>query len=93
MILFEADAPQFFFTGLEAIKVELIGEATANAKKRAEAIAAATGASVGAPRGARIGVFQLRPVNSTEVSDQGMLDTSSLEKEAMAVVTISFSIR
>lgn len=91
-IYFESDEPQFFFTGLEALKIELAGEAAANAKERATAIAARTGSVLGAPRGVRVGVFQVRPVNSTEVSDGGMLDTSSRDKEAMAVVTINFGI-
>lgn len=91
-LYFESDAPQYFFTGLEALKVELAGEAAANARDRAAAIAAKTGSSLGSPRGVRVGVFQVRPVNSTEVSDGGMLDTSSRDKEAMAVVTINFAI-
>lgn len=91
-LFFESSSPEFFYSGLEKLKVELAGEAAANAQQRAGTIADKTGTALGAPRGVRVGVFQLRPVNSTEVSDDGMLDTSSREKEAMAVVTINFSI-
>lgn len=91
-LYFESDEPQYFFTGLEALKIELAGEAAANARERATAIATKTGSTLGTARGVRVGVFQVRPVNSTEVSDGGMLDTSSRDKEAMAVVTINFAI-
>ena len=91
-LFFEADAPQFFYTDLESLKIELIGAAAENARKRAEMIASRTGSRVGPPRGVRIGVFQVRAAHSTDVSDQGMLDTSSRDKEAMAVVTVNFGI-
>ncbi|HOG24446.1 MAG TPA: SIMPL domain-containing protein, partial [Candidatus Omnitrophota bacterium] len=43
-------------------------------------------------RSARMGVFQITPVNSTSVSDWGENDTSSVEKKVTAVVNASFSI-
>jgi hypothetical protein len=43
-------------------------------------------------RSARMGVFQITPVNSTEVSDWGINDTDSLVKKVTAVVTVSFAI-
>lgn len=92
-LFIEPEPPQFHVTGLDRLKFEMLGAAVENAKARAEAVAAAGGVRVGAPRSVRIGVFQVRPVRSTEVSDAGMLDTSSREKEAMAVVTVGFEIR
>lgn len=41
---------------------------------------------------ADMGVFQITPVNSTEVSDWGSNDTSSLEKKVFAVVHADFAI-
>ncbi|MFA5160529.1 MAG: SIMPL domain-containing protein, partial [Candidatus Omnitrophota bacterium] len=41
---------------------------------------------------AKMGVFQITPVNSTEISDWGMNDTTSLDKKVTAVVNASFSI-
>ncbi|MDD4879214.1 MAG: SIMPL domain-containing protein, partial [Candidatus Omnitrophica bacterium] len=43
-------------------------------------------------RSADMGVFQITPVNSTEVSDWGSNDTSSLEKKVFAVVHADFAI-
>jgi len=40
-----------------------------------------------------MGVFQITPLYSTEVSDYGINDTSSLEKEITAVVTCTFEIK
>jgi len=43
-------------------------------------------------RSAKMGVFQITPVNSYEVSWYGRNDTSSLEKKVMSVVSASFAI-
>jgi hypothetical protein len=40
-----------------------------------------------------MGVMQITPVNSTEVSDYGINDTSSIEKAITAIVTASFEVQ
>ena len=89
---FESDAPSYFYTKLDELKVEMLAKASANAKVRAESMVKATGNKIGLMRSARMGVFQITPVNSTEVSDWGVNDTSALEKKVTAVVTASFAI-
>jgi len=84
--------PEFFYTKLSDLKIEMIGLASKDAKTRAEQIAASTGDEIGDVRSSRMGVIQINAKNSTEVSDYGINDTSSLEKVITAVVTISFSI-
>lgn len=91
-VVFMSFPPQYFYTGLESLKLELLAEATANAKERATALATAGGASVGALRSARQGVFQITPAVSTDVSDYGIYDTSSIDKAVKAVVTVDFAI-
>lgn len=91
-VVFMSFPPQYYYTGLESLKLELLAEATANAKERATALATAGGASVGALRSARQGVFQITPAISTEVSDYGVYDTSSIDKAVKAVVTVEFAI-
>jgi len=71
----------------------MLEKASENAKQRAEKMAKATGNSIGFMRSARMGVFQITPVTSTDISDWGINDTSSLDKKVMAVVTVSFAIR
>lgn len=85
-------APQYFYTKLDELKVEMLARATENAKQRAESMARSTGNRIGAIRSAKMGVFQITPPTSTEVSDYGENDTTSLEKKVMAVVSVTFSI-
>jgi len=91
-IQLNSGAPEYFYRGLDDLKVEMLARATENAKQRAENMAKATGNRIGAIRSARMGVFQITPSTSTEVSDMGINDTSSLEKKVTAVVTASFAI-
>lgn len=87
-----SEAPQYLYTELSKLRVEMVSEATKDAKARAEAIAQSAGNEVGAVRSAETGVFQITSRNSTEVSDYGMYDTSSIEKDITAVVSVTFGI-
>jgi len=89
-IEFYSDRPRYLFTGLDAVKIEMIRAATENAKLRAQQLAEITGRKVGAPASARVGVFQIRPLNSQEVSDMGMSDESSIDKEIISTANVSF---
>jgi len=85
--------PQYLYTQLSQLRVEMVAEATTDAKARAEAIANSTGNKVGAIRSAKTGVFQITSRNSTDVSDYGIYDTSSLEKDITAVVSVQFGMK
>ncbi len=85
-------APEYFYTKLAELKIEMLKEATMDAKKRAEEIAASSGNRIGAIRSAKMGVFQITPVNSYDVSDWGTNDTTSLDKKVNAVVKADFAI-
>ena len=91
-IFIESSAPQFIYTKLGDLKVEMLAEAAKDGKTRAEQIASSTGNSIGTVRSARMGVMQITAADSNEVSDYGVNDTSSLEKDITAVVNISFAI-
>jgi hypothetical protein len=92
-IQFESQAPEYLYSKLDELKVEMLAKATENAKQRAENMAKSTGNRIGFMRSAKMGVFQITPLHSTEVSDWGVNDTSSLEKKVTAVVNVSFSIQ
>lgn len=92
-IEFDSFSPQYFYTKLDDMKIELLGEATKNAGMRAQQLAENSGSKVGALKYASQGVFQITPVYSTQVSDYGMYDTSTIEKSVKAVVTMEYSIR
>ncbi|MGK7947443.1 MAG: SIMPL domain-containing protein [Xenococcaceae cyanobacterium] len=87
-----SEPPQYLYTKLSQLRVEMIAEATKDAKARAEAIANSTDNRVGAIRSAKTGVFQITARNSTDVSDYGIYDTSSLEKDITAVVSVQFGM-
>jgi uncharacterized protein len=89
----DSQPPQYLFTKLDDLKVDMIGEATKNAVERGRKIAQSTGRDVGVLRSAQVGVFQITPKNSTEVSDYGLYDTTAIEKKVTAVVNANFSIR
>jgi uncharacterized protein len=92
-IEFDSFPPQYFYTKLDDMKIELLGEATKNAGMRAKQLAENSGSKVGALKYASQGVFQITPVYSTQVSDYGMYDTSTIKKSVKAVVTMEYSIR
>jgi uncharacterized protein len=84
--------PEYLYTKLSSLRIEMLAEATKDAKARAEIIAKSTGNRIGVVRSADTGIFQITPRYSTEVSDSGIYDTSSLEKDITAVVTVKFAI-
>lgn len=91
-ILIESSSPRYYYTQIGDLKVEMLGEAAKDAKERAERIASSTGNSIGAVRSARMGVLQITAADSTDVSDYGVYDTSTIEKDMTAVVNASFAV-
>lgn len=83
----------FFYTKLSDMRATLLEEASKNAKDRAMAIAKSTGNRIGSVKDASQGVFQVTQKNSTEVSDYGSYDTSTIEKKITAIVRASFEVK
>lgn len=88
-----ASPPEYLYTRLAEIRIALLADATTDARLRAERIAASAGGRVGPVRDVRMGVFQITPRYSTEVSDSGINDTSSIDKDVTAVVRVTFGVR
>lgn len=91
-ILLDSNAPRFYYTKLGDLKIEMLGEAAKDARLRAEQIASSTGSRIGTIRSARMGVMQITAADSTEVSDYGISDSSSIEKDLTAVVNANFAV-
>jgi hypothetical protein len=91
-VAFESYPPEYLYTKLADLKVEMVAKATRDAKSRAEEMAKNSGSRIGRLRSARMGVFQITPAFSTAISDYGVNDTSSLLKDITAVVTAGFEI-
>jgi hypothetical protein len=87
-IEFQIFSPEYYYTKL----AEIQAEAAKDAMNRAAKIAEATNSKLGTMRNARMGVLQITPINSNMVSDYGMNDVSSIQKEITAVVNASFEI-
>ena len=84
--------PEYIYTKLADLKIQMLADASRDARVRAEQIAGNTGASIARLQTARMGVMQVNAANESEVSGTGMNDTTSLEKDALAVVTATFGI-
>lgn len=84
---------QYFVSNLDDIKIKMVGEATKNAKQRAQSMVSSTNGKIGVMNSAKMGVFQIVPDNSTEISDYGINDTTSVEKKVTAVVNATFTVK
>jgi hypothetical protein len=91
-ILLESGAPEYYYTKIAELKIKMLAAASKDAKDRAQQVASSTGSSIGSVRSARMGVMQITAADSNEVSDSGINDTSSLEKDITAVVNVSFAV-
>ena len=84
---------EFVSTDLEDAKLRALGAATGEARRRAEILVKGLGGKLGRMRASSLGVYQIVPRNSTEVSDYGVNDTSSRLKDVVAVVSATFAVR
>lgn len=91
-ILLQSQDPEYHYTKLSDLKIEMLAEAARDAKLRAEQIASSTGAKVGSLKAARMGVMQINPAGSSETSSEGNNDVTSLAKDVTAVVTGNFQL-
>ncbi len=87
-----AQPVQYVYTKLSALRPTLLAAAVRDAQHRGTVLLGATGGHIGKLRGVDVGVFQVTSPNSTEVSDYGVYDTSTLEKDVTAVVNVTFTL-
>jgi hypothetical protein len=88
-----ADPLAYVSTRLQQAKLNALQAATQNARRRADILVEGLGGSVGRLRASSLGVYQIVPRNSTEVSDYGVDDTSSRLKDVVAVVSATFAVK
>ena len=90
---FYSRPPEYYYTKLAELKVEMIAAATEDARIRAEQIAENAGAEIGKLRFARMGIFQIIAQNSSEdYSWGGTFNTSSKMKTATITMKLQFGI-
>lgn len=91
-VLVISQSPAYYYSDPSPLKVELMGLASKDARGRAEEIARSAGCKLGQVRAAHMGVLQITRPYSTDVSAEGIYDISTIEKDAQAVVTVTFQI-
>ncbi len=92
-VQFTSENPEYYYTKLDDLKLQLIAEATENAKNRIDLMAQGSGAAVSKLLEANLGVFQITAQNSdTEYSYGGYYDTTSRKKTASITVRLNYSI-
>jgi hypothetical protein len=91
-IFISSEPPRYLYTKLAELKIQMLAEASKDARVRAEQMATNMGARVTSLQSARMGVMQINAANENEISAEGTSDTSSLEKDIMAIVSASFGV-
>jgi uncharacterized protein len=93
-VRFYSQAPRFYYTELESLKIEMIAIATEDARLRAEKIAQNSGSKLGNLISASMGIFQITGQNSTEdYSWGGTFNTSSKDKTASITMRLSYGVK
>jgi len=90
-LVFSAE-PEYHYSGLAGLKVELMGLASRDARTRADQIVGNAGGRIGDLVDAQMGVLQITRPLSTETSSGGIYDTDTIEKDVRAVVTVTFRV-
>ena len=92
-IVISSETPSYDYSKLPDLKVSLLEKASNDARNRAASMLKPTRNSVGKIQAVRMGVYQITPVDSTNVSDMGINDTSTIDKKVTAVANVTFRIK
>ncbi|MCR4832024.1 MAG: SIMPL domain-containing protein, partial [Butyrivibrio sp.] len=88
-------SPEYYYTALDELKLDLIDKASVNAKDRIDIIAKNSGASLGKLKNSSLGVFQITAQNTgtSSYSYDGAFDTSSRYKTATITVRLEYDLK
>ena len=90
----ESSQPDYYYSKLDDLKLQLIEKSTVDAKARAEKIATQSGAKLRKLKSARMGVFQITGANANEeFSAGGNFNTSSKNKKARITMRLEYTIK
>jgi hypothetical protein len=85
--------PNYYYTKLGELKIEMLAEAAKDARNRAENILESAGnAHVGKLVYADMGIININPANSTQTSTEGNNDTTSREKDIITIVHAEYQV-
>jgi len=88
-----AEPLEYYSTELTQAKLDVLEAATKDARDRAEILVKGLGGKLGGMRASSLGVYQIVPRDSTDVSDYGISDTSTRDKDVIAVVSATFAVK
>jgi len=91
-VYIHSEPPLYIYTKLADLKVQMVAEASRDARNRAEQMALQSKSRVHSLLGMRMGVLQINQAYDTQVSAEGNNDHSSLEKDVLAVATATYGI-
>lgn len=88
-------APEYYYSGLDDLKLDLIDKASVNAKERIDIMAKNSGATIGKLKNSNLGVFQITAKNSgtSSYSYDGAFDTESRYKTATITVRLEYDLK
>jgi len=90
---FYSSPPEYYYTKLAELKIQMIAEATKDANARAKSIAENAAASLGNLKKSDMGVFQITGQNSSEdFSYGGSFNTQSKNKTAHITVRLAYKV-
>ncbi len=92
-VIFTTQSLEYYYSKLPEARIALLSQAIDDAKARATELAKNSGNRVGKLKTATSGVVQVQSLNSTDVSDYGMYDTSQIEKQILVTVKASFALK
>ena len=92
---FTSESPEYYYSGLDDLKLDLIDKASINAKDRIDIIAKNSGARLGKLKNSSLGVFQITAKNSgtSSYSYDGAFDTDSRYKTATITVRLEYDLK
>ena len=86
-------APEYYYTKLSEVKIDLLSRAAADGRERATALAENAGGKLGDLDRADMGIFQITAQNSNEeYTWGGAFNTSAKHKTAAITVRMQFSV-
>jgi uncharacterized protein len=87
--------PEYYYTKLDELKLDLIAKSAENTRMRAETIVKESGAKIAKLRSANLGVFQITPENSStdSYSSGGTYDISSKNKTAFITTRLEYLVK
>ena len=92
-IRINSSAPSYYYTKLAELKIEMLANATGDARTRAEQIATNAGSDLGDLKNANMGVFQITGQYSNEdYTYGGAFNTHDKDKTASITVKLEFEI-